>query len=48
VDIYNLFNNNTVRDYQNTFPVSGTGVVWGTPSVLLSPRFARLSVNFDF
>jgi outer membrane receptor protein involved in Fe transport len=48
VDIYNLFNNDVVRDYQNTFPVSGTGVPWGTPTVLLSPRFARLQVQFDF
>ena len=48
VDVYNLFNNDVVRDYQNTFPVSGTGVPWGTPTVLLSPRFVRLSVQFDF
>ena len=48
VDIYNFFNNDVVRDYQNTFPVSGTGVAWGTPMTLLSPRFARLQVQFDF
>lgn len=48
VDIYNLFNTDVVRDYQNTFPASGTGVAWGTPTVLLSPRFARLQVQFDF
>ena len=48
VDVYNLFNNDVVRDYQNTFPVSGTGVPWGTPTVLLSPRFARLQLQFDF
>jgi len=48
VDIYNLFNNDVVRDYQNTFPASATGVAWGTPTVLLSPRFARLTVQFDF
>jgi hypothetical protein len=48
VDVYNLFNNDVVRDYQNTFPVSGTGVAWGTPMTLLSPRFARLQVQFDF
>jgi hypothetical protein len=48
VDIYNLLNTDVVRDYQNTFPTSTTGVAWGTPTVLLSPRFARLDVSFDF
>lgn len=48
VDVYNLFNSDTVRDYQNTFPASGAGVAWGTPTTLLSPRFARLQVQLDF
>jgi Carboxypeptidase regulatory-like domain len=48
VDIYNLLNNDVVRGYENTFPFSATGVAWGTPNTLLSPRFARLSVAFDF
>ena len=25
-----------------------TGVTWGTPNTLLSPRFARLQMQFDF
>jgi hypothetical protein len=48
VDIYNIFNNDAVRGYENTFPVSATGAAWGTPNTLLSPRFARLQVQFDF
>jgi hypothetical protein len=48
VDIYNLLNNDVVRGYENTFPASATGVAWGTPNTLLSPRFARVSVEFDF
>ena len=54
VDTYNLFNNDVVRGdppnagYQSTFPATGTGVAWGTPTALLSPRFVRLSVQFDF
>jgi carboxypeptidase family protein len=48
VDIYNLFNNDAIRGYQTTFPADGNGVAWGTPTTLLSPRFARLQVQLDF
>ena len=48
VDIYNLFNNDAIRAYQTTFPADGNGVAWGTPTTLLSPRFARLQVQLDF
>jgi hypothetical protein len=48
VDIYNLFNNNAIRGYQDTFPADGNGVPWGTPTTLLSPRFVRLNVQIDF
>ena len=48
VDIYNLFNNDAIRGIQSTFPADGTGVTWGTPNTLLSPRFARLQMQFDF
>jgi outer membrane receptor protein involved in Fe transport len=48
VDIYNLLNTDVVRGYENTFPSTATGVAWGTPMTLLSPRFARLQVSFDF
>jgi outer membrane receptor protein involved in Fe transport len=48
VDVYNLFNNDAIRGIQQTYPGSAGGVVWSAPTVLLSPRFARLSVQFDF
>jgi hypothetical protein len=48
VDIYNFFNSDAIRAYQDVYPVSATGVPWGTPTTLLSPRFVKLSVQFDF
>jgi hypothetical protein len=48
VDIYNLFNNNAIRGYQDQYPADGNGVPWGTPTTLLSPRFVRLNVQVDF
>jgi carboxypeptidase family protein len=48
VDVYNLFNNDAIRGIQETYPASNAGVVWSSPTVLLSPRFARLSIQFDF
>jgi hypothetical protein len=48
VDVYNLFNNDAIRAIEQTYPASSAGVAWGTPTVLLSPRFARLQVQIDF
>ena len=54
VDIYNLFNNDQVLVYQNNFDTADnpatTNVVeqWGQASELLTPRFVRLTVQFDF
>ncbi|HVG53017.1 MAG TPA: carboxypeptidase-like regulatory domain-containing protein [Vicinamibacterales bacterium] len=53
VDIYNVFNNDAVRTYQDNYDVAdnpATAVVeqWGQATGLLSPRFARLSIQFDF
>ena len=53
VDIYNLFNNDAIRQYQDNFDVAdnpATAVVeqWGQATGLLSPRFVRLSIQFDF
>jgi hypothetical protein len=53
VDIYNLFNNDAIRTYQDNFDVvdnPATAVVeqWGQATGLLSPRFVRLSLQFDF
>jgi outer membrane receptor protein involved in Fe transport len=48
VDIFNLFNNDAIRDYQDTYPASAFGIPWGAAEGLLSPRFVRLSAQFDF
>ena len=53
VDIYNLFNNDAIRGYENDLDQTdnpNTPVVeqWGQASTLLSPRFVRLSIQFDF
>jgi hypothetical protein len=53
IDVYNLFNNGAVLTYQDNYDVAdnpATEVVeqWGQATSLLSPRFARLSIQFDF
>ena len=53
VDIYNLFNNDAIRNYEEDLDVldnPNTAVVeqWGQATELLSPRFVRLSIQFDF
>ena len=53
VDIYNVFNNDAIRTYQDNYDVAdnpATPVVeqWGQATGLLSPRFARLSIQLDF
>jgi outer membrane receptor protein involved in Fe transport len=53
VDVYNLFNTDAIRTYQDNYDVAdnpATAVVekWGQATGLLSPRFARLSIQFDF
>jgi len=53
VDVYNLFNNGAVLTYQDNYDVAdnpATPVVeqWGQATALLSPRFMRLSIQFDF
>jgi hypothetical protein len=53
VDVFNIFNNDAVRGFQDNFDVPdnpNTAVVeqWGQATTLLSPRYARLSIQFDF
>ena len=53
VDVYNLLNNDQVLSYENNFDRAdnaATPVVeqWGQATDLLSPRFVRLSIQFDF
>lgn len=52
--MYNLFNNDAVRAYESTYTIDNPSTpavevnTWGNPTALLSPRFARLQVQFDF
>jgi hypothetical protein len=46
VDLFNLFNANAVSQYFQTY--SGNGSTWLQPTSLISARFAKLSVQFDF
>jgi hypothetical protein len=53
VDIYNLFNKEQVLTYQDNFdtvdnPATPVVEQWGQATSLLSPRFVRLSIQFDF
>ena len=53
VDIYNLFNADQVLTYQDNFdtvdnPATPFIEQWGQATSLLSPRFVRLSIQFDF
>jgi hypothetical protein len=46
LDVYNLFNVNPGLTYQQAFV--GAGPTWFNPQTLLSPRFVRFNVTFDF
>jgi outer membrane receptor protein involved in Fe transport len=53
VDVYNLFNNDAIRNYNNTLdavdnPATPAVEQYGQATELLSPRFVRLSIQFDF
>jgi hypothetical protein len=53
VDIYNLFNNDAIRAYENDLdqadnPATPVIEQYGQATELLSPRFIRLSIQFDF
>jgi hypothetical protein len=46
-DFYNLLNANTGTAFQQVFAATGP-VVWGRPTSILNPRFARFNVTFNF
>ena len=53
VDVFNLFNSDAITAYNNTYILPenlapGEVNPWGEPTALVSPRFAQLSVQFDF
>ena len=53
VDIFNVLNNDAIRSYEDDLdqednPNTPFVEQWGQATGLLSPRFVRLSVQFDF
>jgi len=46
-DFYNLLNANTGTAFQSVYAVTGP-VVWGRPTTILQPRFARFNVTVNF
>ena len=48
LDLYNLFNANTGTGFNQTFDPNTAGATWLRPTALLSPRFMRFNVTFDF
>jgi hypothetical protein len=47
VDIYNVFNTSAAYQYLQTYNAF-TPATWLQPNSLVSARFAKLSVQFDF
>ena len=43
VDVFNVNNTNAAQTYQQTF-----GPLWLAPTALTLPRFAKVTVQFDF
>jgi hypothetical protein len=54
VDVYNVTNSDAVTSYQNTYTLDNPNTPdvelnqWGNPTGLIAPRFARVTVQFDF
>ena len=47
-DFYNLLNANTGTAFQQVYDVNPANVVWGRPTTILTPRFARFNVTVNF
>jgi hypothetical protein len=45
VDVYNLFNSSAVLSYNQSYVLNGP---WLTPTMVLTPRFAKVSAQIDF
>ena len=48
LDVYNVFNTNPVLTYNQAFVPNQTVNTWLRPNSVLTPRFAKFSVQFDF
>jgi hypothetical protein len=53
VDLFNVFNSDAIVDYNDDFILPenlapGEENPWGTPTSLVSPRFAQFSLQINF
>jgi hypothetical protein len=54
VDVYNIFNSDAITGYQGTYTVDNPNTVavepntWLDPTSLISPRYVRFQLQFDF
>ena len=48
IDLYNLFNTDTASTYQETFDYATNGATYMRPTSVVSPRFARINLTFNF
>ena len=53
VDIFNVFNSDAIDDYNDDYILPenltpGQENPWGTPTSLVSPRFAQFSLQINF
>jgi len=46
-EVYNALNSSDVLTYNNTYSLTGTNA-WGQPLSLVSPRYAKFSMDIDF
>ncbi|PYR34652.1 MAG: hypothetical protein DMF90_16415 [Acidobacteria bacterium] len=47
LDVYNLLNDNTGLNYRAAFNPAAP-LLWQAPGVVMPPRAAKISVQFDF
>src|ERR1019366_3101994 len=48
LDVFNLFNKDTVLTQNNAFPVGATSTTWKIPTGILQSRLVKISAPFDF
>jgi hypothetical protein len=49
LDLYNLLNTNYATAYENQYDfILANGGTWNNPTTILTPRFVRFNVTFDF
>jgi hypothetical protein len=48
VDLYNALNTSDVNIFVQTYDYATNGATYMRPSAIVSPRFVRINVRFDF